>query len=578
MNLFLKNLPQKPGVYIMKSSSGKILYIGKAKNIKKRVLQYFPIHKHFISQITKIDTILVKTEKEALLLENTLIKKHKPKYNILLKDDKTYVSLVITKEIWPKVQIKRFKEKKEGLHTFGPYTDTKSARNALDIIQKIFLLRRCSNREFKNRKRPCILYDIKRCLAPCIPLCSKEEYQEQVSLAKDFLLGKDKKLLKEIEKKMKLASQKLLFEQADNYLKILKKIQHIHEIQRVENLKTQQADAIGFYKEKNDLVITKLIFRNYHLTGSSHFSFSNILSSKETILENFLLQHYKNSPKLLLIPFDLPNKKYLEDLLKTKIFFPKKAEKKDLIDLAQNNAKSYFQKNIRSQEAVLLHLKEALFLENYPRHIQCLDISSLMEKNRTCSLVVFINGKRDPSKTKIFTIKTFKAGDIYAMQEVLFRHFKKMKEKNIFPDLIFLDGGRQHLNIAVKTAKELSIATVDIASIAKNRKEKTEKIFIPSKKAPILLKPHSPEMFLVQKIRDASHTVAISFHKKLRKKEFSKSILDNIKNIGVLKKKNLLEKFKSIAKIKEASIEELEKVNAITKKDAKNIYFYFKKS
>ena len=294
------------------------------------------------------------------------------------------------------------------------------------------------------------------------------------------------------------------------------------------------------------------------------------------------MQHYKkNNTKIILVPYELANKKNIEDYLKTKIYFPKKGEKKDLLFLANKNAKALFQKENTFNEKLLLHLQEILFLKNFPRHIECFDTSSLSSFDRVTSMVTFINGKRDKSKTKMFKIKTKKRGDIYTFYEVLTRHFLKLKEKNIFPDLIMLDGGKQHLNIAIKVLKELNIATVDIIAIAKEKQRKDkgltkEKIFIPSKKEPIFLNPKSPLIFLLQRIRDISHITAISFHKKLRRKKISKSILDDIANIGPIKKKILLKKFKSIEMLKKASLKEPEKLEKITKKDAKNIFLYFK--
>ncbi|KPK33461.1 MAG: hypothetical protein AMS24_01120 [Chlamydiae bacterium SM23_39] len=565
-----KNFPQKPGVYLMKDSSGKILYIGKAKNLKFRIKQHFSSNSSNIlkEKIKKIDIIVVNSEKEALILENNLIKKIKPKHNILLKDDKTFIKLIITKEKWPKISIIRKKENKNKF--FGPYPYLKE-------IDLLFPIRRCSDHEFKNRKRACILYDMKKCPAPCVGKCTHEEYMENIKLAISFLKGENKKIITELNKKMAFYSKNLFFEKADEILKKIKKIKDIQENQYVENLKTKESDIIGIFKVNNNVSIHILIIKNNSLIGSKNFNFNKIFSDEKTILENFLLQNYtdpQSTPKSIIIPFNLPNKKEIEEIIysklnkKPKILYPKIGEKKKLLELANKNAKVSFEK----EENLLLDIKNILKLNYFPKIIKCFDISNIY-KNYVAGMTTFINGKKEKKKQKIFKIKKHCSSDLSALKEVLFRHLSK----NPNPcNLIIVDGGKQHLNIALKVLKELSITTIDVIAITKQKSLHTkglteEKIFIPSEKDPILIAPNSSVLFLLQRIRDEAHRIAISFLRKTIKKTMNRSILDNIKGIGPKKKKNLLKHFKSIKNIKKASLEELTTIKDISIKDAQNV-------
>lgn len=575
----LKNLEisKKTGVYLFKGSK-EILYIGKAKNLKKRIFQHFKSQKYFLlNKIKDIETIIVNTEKEALLLESSLIKKHKPKYNILLKDDKSFICLKITKDTWPTIKIVREKFLKNEKY-FGPYTNAKEAKDLLNIIFTIFPLRQCSDSEFKKRKRPCLLFHIKKCIAPCCNLCTKEQYMKNLTFAKKFLKGENKKVLQELKNQMKKESNKLNFEKAQKLLKVIKQIE---EKQNIFNIPFKNLDVLGIHIENQSACIVKLLFRNKNLIGSFSFSFSNILEDKTSILENFILNHYKkNSKEAILPPINLVFKKEIEEILfletkkKVKILSLKTKKLKKLQEIAQKNAKDLFMQKEKKEtifEKKLLYLQKKLNLNNFPKIIQCIDISNTSKSFAIASLITFENGLRNTKRTKFFNIKNFKS-DIHSLEEVLQRHLSK----DSFPDLLILDGGRQHLNIAIKIAKKLNIATLDIISIAKensrhDRGLSQEKIFLPCRE-PILLDKKSPLLFLLQNIRDTAHISALSFHKRKRKKEYTKSVLDEIKGIGKIKKKALLIHFKSIKNIKKASLKELESLDKISKKDALNIF------
>lgn len=595
----LSKYPSSAGVYLMKDKDEKVLYIGKAKNIKTRLKQYFlekgderEMVQYLIQKIENIDTILVPTERDALILENNLIKKHQPRYNVLLKDDKTYVSLILTKHEWPALKIIRGKKRpKNAKYYFGPYTNAKVARQTLDLISRIFPLRECSDTELINRTRPCLLYDIKRCIAPCTQKCTKKEYDEVVTSVKDLLLGKDKKILKDFKSKMKTASDHLEFEKAAEYHRMIQQIEHIMSVQHVDNSGAENCDVLHIYREADAIMLVKLIFREYKLIGSEHFSFHQILSSDEEVFETFLMQHYHSKdhhPQEILLPLSIPQKATLEAILqkntkkKIHILIPKKGKKMDLLSIAHQNAKSLFQReqDARSlKEKMLLDLQETLLLNRFPRKIECFDTSNIQGTNAVAAMVVFINGEKDKNAQRYFKIKS-EANDYAATKEVLLRHLTKAKEKNDFADLLVIDGGKGHLNIAIQVLDELNIANIDVIGVAKEKSLHTfgvtqEKVFIPHEKNPISINPHSPLLFLLQKIRDEAHRVAIGFHRKRRAKTTIQTSIDLIPGIGPKKRKLLLTHFKSLKKLKEASREELENLKGLSKKDIDNLLSFF---
>lgn len=593
----LDKYPTKTGVYLMKDPSSQVIYIGKANNLRNRLKQYFIKGRDtramvglLTTQVEKIDTIIVDTEKEALILENNLIKKYKPKYNILLKDDKTYVSLVVTNEKWPIIKLVR-KKSKEGKKDkyFGPFTNAKAARQTLDLILKLFPIRQCSDNVFKNRTRPCILYEIKKCLGPCTNRCTEEEYRQMIDYASSLLKGKNKEVLKDLQEKMQEASENLEYEKAQKYLEMINQINHVLQIQHVENLSAKDCDALGIFQDRSTTVISKLIFREGRLIGSGHFSFTETAQDLSSILESFLLQEYQKKqyiPTDILIPIDLKNKNILSEIFqsfsskKTNIVFPKKGEKLSLVNMACKNAEEMLKREkdtYQVREKLLLNLQSELKLTRFPRHIECFDTSHISETNRVASLVTYINGKEDKSKMKLFIIKTKEQGDTAALEEILLRHLSKADK---YCDLLIVDGGKAQLNVALKVLKLLNIASIDVIGLAKQgaRHDKgltKEQVFIPFEKDPVIIDPASPLLFILQEIRDEAHRKAISFHRKKRGKLISKSLLEDIEGIGPLKKKALLKHFKSIEKIKNATEEELEELKMLSKKDVENIIHFF---
>ena len=586
--------PAEPGVYLMKDSSGRVLYVGKAKHLKARLKQYFAPERdsramvpYLTAQIETIDTIVALTEKDALILENTLIKKHQPKYNVLLKDDKTFISLMLTKHKWPMLRLIRCHTPPKGDGTyFGPYTNALAARQTFDLIQRLFPLRQCSDAELANRTRPCLLYEIKRCIAPCVNLCTEEEYAGHVEAARQLLRGKNKDVVREIEKQMQIAADSLHFEKAQELLTLAKQLQHVTEVKHVDHPEAGNCDVLGLYREGDAVMIALLLFREGKIVGSEHFSFHQIASEDAEILRSFILQHYKNQtalPKEIFVSHPLPEAEILQEILQIDIAFPKKGRKQDLIEMALRNAKALFirEQDSRSlREKMLLDLTESLQLNRFPRRIECLDTSNIGGSDPVASLVSFVNGEKDKSRTRLFKIKTAeKADDYTAMKEVLRRHFLREKEKNDFCDLLILDGGKGQLNLALDVFLELDIASVDVIAVTKEdaRHDKgltQEKVYVPHRKDPIWIDPRSPMLFFLQKIRDEAHRTAIAYHRKKRAERTISSELDEIPGIGPVKKKRLLRHFGSVKAIKAASIEELKQVKGLTQKDIETLRKY----
>ncbi len=588
----LKKYPTKSGVYIMKDINTRVLYVGKAINLRNRLKQYF-IHPKdtrvqigiLTKQVEEIETIVVSNNKEALILENTLIKKYSPKYNILLKDDKTYISICLTtKHKWPMLKLVRLKKtpKDKNLY-FGPYTNAKAARSVKELLLKLFPLRQCSNSELSNRTRPCILYDIKKCIAPCVKKCTKQEYDLLVDKIKSFLKGKDTSILKSLKSKMKIASQNLEYEKAQEYLELINQINHLMQSQFVDILSNKNTDVIALYRSATAVVIAVLTFIDGRLTTSEHFSFSSILSYDADVMESFLLQNYINKkayPKEILISQAIENTNLIEEMLekkahkKIKITHPEKGKKFQLTNLALDNAITIFdrEKNKKAlYEKQLLELQETLKLNNFPHIIECFDTSNISGTSFVAAMITYIDGFKDKKHTKLFKIKSKSLSDFDAMKEVLLRHYSK-KEKQTLPNLLILDGGKPQLTAALEILKKLNIASLDIIALTKESAKHTksltkEKVYIPYQKDPIIIDPKSPLLFLLQKIRDDAHHTAISFHKKRRSKKFIKSSLDDIKGIGPVKKTKLLKHFKSIAKLKQAKRKDLENLKFLTSKD-----------
>ncbi|MCH9609411.1 MAG: UvrABC system protein C [Chlamydiales bacterium] len=583
-NSLYSDLPLQPGVYLMKNRLGKVLYVGKAKQLRNRVRQYFvpgrdgrSMVPYLTKQVTEIETIVVRSEKEALLLENTLIKRYQPKYNALLKDDKTFFSLMINhKHKWPMLKITRYKGKPpKGNLYFGPYTKGHAAKQTLDLLRTLFPLRQCSNHELAARTRPCILHPMGRCLAPCVNKCTKETYDALVERVIAFLKGRDKTILRDLKKEMACASKALEFEKADRLYKIIQAIKATLEEQQVEKAGRKDLDVIGVERVADRVALTVMQFRDGKLTSSHVHLFIQCVQDENAILCSFLLQHYEGvdeRPAELVLPFELKEREILEKILGFHLHVPKRGNKLELIEMAKANAKEKLKKAPKEEpEQVLIEMEEKLSLTHFPERIECFDNSHLSGLEPVSGKIVFTDGRRDPKEYRKYKVSTL--DDYQAMREVLTRRFKRTEK---LPDLVIIDGGRGHLNAALEVLSDLDISTVDVIGVAKERgrhdKGMTqEQIFLPGKKEPILLKSNSKVLFLLQQIRDEAHRFAITFHKQRRKKRLFTSALDQVEGIGPVKKQRLLTHFGSVKRILEAGEEEWKKIPGITKRDLENL-------
>lgn len=597
----LAHFPALPGVYLMKDSLGEVLYVGKAKNLRLRVKQYFIAGRdgrlmvpYLVAKIFQIDTIVVTSEKEALLLENNLIKQHKPRYNALLKDDKTYIALKISlQEKWPSVKLVRYRgnPKPDGLY-FGPYTSAQAARQTLDLLNRLFPLRQCSDQELARRSRPCLLYQMKRCAGPCGNKCTAEEYRRHLDRTIKFLRGQDKEVLKDLYQEMERLSEELKFEKASQILQTIRHIEKTIEIQHVDRPLGHNADVLALFREGGDVALALLLFRNGRLIGSRHFNFNDIADDDQDLLSSFLLQHYEGAieiPPEIILPISLSDQESIEEILsgrrnqKINLHVPRRGEKKKLLEMAEANAEALF-KSRKSDESirekVLLELQERLQLTRYPSRIECFDNSNISGFEPVSSLVVFTNGVKDSKHYRSYRIKKASKSDDYAaMEEVLLRRYRRAKEENDLPDLLVVDGGKGHLNIALKVFDELNVTGVDLIGLAKEEGKHTkgmteEQVFLPHEKDPILLKRNSPALFLLQKIRDEAHRAALAFHRKRRSKKTIRSSLDDIPGIGPAKRKALLTHFGGIKKLELATAEEIRQVKGISEANLTAILTY----
>lgn len=577
----------KSGVYIMKDAKNVVLYIGKAKNLRSRIQQYFRLQDEramvpvLIEQVSSIDTIITQSEKEALLLENTLIKQHRPKYNVCLKDDKTFLSLQLNiQHEWPMVKLVRLGSlSKDKNLFFGPYTNAFAARKTFELLKKLFPLRKCSDHELYRRKRPCILHGMRMCLAPCVGLCTKEEYDGVVKDLTNFMKGDIQSAIQHLTHEREKASSNLQFEKAKIYHDLIDEITSLSQTSSaVYPMIKIPVDVIGFYRFGQFIFIVKLLFREGKLTSLEHFSFSPIISENETALSSFLVQHYshvEDLPQAIYLPFLLHDIASLREIFsgKSRIEVPKIGAKKKLIDLAQLNAKEFYQAEkdqLLPSDEILPRMQEILHLKNIPTRIECFDTSNISGKDAVAAMVSFIDGKIDRKAGRLYKIRGGKGDDYSAMKEVLSRRYQKKDPK--FPDLIIVDGGKGQLSLIASILEQLDIIFVDVLALSKEegRHDKgitQEKIHLLGQSEAIRLDPYHPILFFLQRIRDEAHRKAITFHKKKRAQTTFTSILDQIDGIGPKKKQFLLQHFKSPKAALLASKEELQKIQGLSERD-----------
>ena len=592
LKIKLENLTKESGVYKMLDKSGKVIYVGKAKNLKNRVSNYFVKSNQdektqlLQKNIDDFSIIITKTETQALLLENDLIKQFKPKYNILLKDSKSYPYIYISNDKHPRLGMFRGKKNKD-YHYFGPYPSKYAARDALVLLKKIFKVRQCSNSFYRARSRPCLEYQIGLCSAPCVGKISDERYDQDVELVSLFLNGKSTKLLSQVSKKMKSASTDLDFEAAAKYrdqLINLRTIQEKHSSQF-----TSDMDVVSILKDAEVHCIEIVFIRSGKQIGNETFFPKNAKKdSCERVLSAFLPLYYlgKNTPKEIVISHKLEDKALLESGLSTKLIHKPKIDKKLFLETATLNAKENLKQRLLlkyTKTKQLEGIQKTLALDSLPEVMECFDISHTMGEATTASCVVFEKGLPKTSEYRQFNIKDITPGDDYAaINQAVFRRYSRLLEsKKEMPDIVFIDGGLGQLNQAIMVMNSIGIDSVLLVGVAKGegRKAGLETLITVEndKVKRISLPPFDPALLLINHIRDESHRFAIKNHRKKRAKKRTQSSLESIKGVGVNKRSALLNHFGGIQEIENASVDELQKVVGINYKLATKIRESLKK-
>lgn len=581
----------------MMDSSAKVIYVGKANNLKKRVASYFtrqelsPKTKLLVEKICDIDVLLTETENDALLLENNLIKKLKPRYNVLLRDDKSYPYLYISSQHdFPRLDIYRGQRKPEG-KSFGPYPSAGAVRETLNLLQKIFRIRSCNDTFFKNRSRPCLQYQIDRCTAPCVNYISKEKYSESVRMAELFLSGRNQQVIAEFVKHMEKACTQLDYEQAGIYRDQIAALRRVQQQQYIDK-DSVDIDVIAIVSESAWACVHVLNIRGGRVIGGkSHFLQIPLSQTPDEVLEAFLLQYYLNSthqesiPKDFLLNRDLDNKNTLADFftkqIKSKIQIRTRVrgERLQWLQMATNNAMTGLNGHLASRANIYRRfeaLQTLLKIESIPQRLECFDVSHTVGEATVASCVVF--DSNGPLKTdyRRFNIGNITPGDDYAaMNQALSRRYTRVKKQDgKLPDVLFIDGGKGQLRQAEEVFEELQISGVLLVGVAKgaDRKSGTETLFIAGNKNPIHCPADSIGFHLIQQIRDEAHRFAITGHRQRRDKKRSASTLEDIPGIGAKRRKVLLSYFGGLQGLTRASVEEITKVPGISKKSARIIY------
>jgi excinuclease ABC subunit C len=602
----LSRLPASPGVYIMKNSSGEVLYIGKAKDLRSRVRSYFReagdgryTVRFLAAKVADIDYIVTSNEKEALFLEDTLIKQHKPRYNILLKDSKTYVSIKITmKEPFPRILVTRLR-RKDGSRYFGPYVSAREVRETIKFLRRIFPMCTCSSSEFRNRARPCLDYQLGLCSAPAVGQITEAAYRELVDSAIMFLEGRNRELLKKLKEKMNEAASALEFEKAARFRDRIQAIEGMLEEQRVVTSKTVDQDVFSFVREKDSLALQTLFIREGRLVSGADYLFHDAGLPDEEVLSSFIAQYYRGDrivPDELIVPVALEDRELLEEWLSEKkgrkvtVTLPEKGDKARLLKMAEANAHEALRKRFAASSVkagIIDELKTRLHLRATPNRIEAYDISNIGGKHSVGAMVTFKNGTPEKNSYRLFRIKGLDGPDDYAMMhQVLSRRFARAEEPDEdsggleVPDLVLMDGGKGQLNIALQVMDELGVKGVEVRALAKDRddagaikrgvKSKGERVFLPNVKDPIFLREGSKPDLLLRRIRDEVHRFAVSYHRKLRSKEMA-SLIEKVPGIGVKRKKALFDRFGDLEAMVNAGIPELMEVPGITGKLAAEI-------
>lgn len=591
--------PESPGVYLFKGEKGKVLYVGKAIRLRNRLKSYVspgrderPSVLLLVPQIRDVEWLMTDTETEAILLENSLIKTHRPRYNIALRDDKSFVSLRLTKHGFPRLFVTRTIVR-DGSDYFGPYSSAKDVRQTLKLIQKLFLVRDCTDTFFRARSRPCLRYEIKRCSAPCVDLVNEAAYVEQVRHARLFLGGNKDQLVGRLQGEMDQASSEMRYEEAGRLRDRLSAIEGTFEPQKVESRsEDRDADAIGLSGDADATLIKVLKIRKGRWIAADEFLAEEPISSAALITRTFLQQYYLADfpghpiPPQLLLASDVSDASAFETLLgdragrRVRILTPKRGTARKLLGLAEKNAASSFAERKRKSEKnqkVLAELAFKLKLNGPPKRIEGYDISSFHGAEPVGSMVVFVDGEADPTRYRHYTIRSVKGSNDFAMLKEMFdRRFAKLRPENR-PDLLLVDGGRGQLRQAADALAEVG-ADIPILSIAKEKEAAPERLFLPGQKNPIVYPKSSPLLHLLQRVRDEAHRFGITRHRRARSKKTLQSVLGRVPGVGLKRQRSLLKNLGSAEKVSTASLEELLQVPGIPRSTAESIRDFFGKT
>jgi len=594
----LASAPHSPGVYLMLDKKSTVLYVGKAKDLRKRLASYARTTEStqgktavMLSHVHKVDTLLTRTEKEALILEASLIKKHRPRYNIILRDDKNYPLLKVTvQEEWPRVLMTRSR-KKDGARYFGPYSSPAAMWATLRLLASLFPLRRCKGAQLQTRTRPCLNGQMNNCLAPCMDLTNMAEYQEMVAKIIMILEGHNRDLITTLNKQMNGAARGLEFERAALLRDQIQALSRTLEKQVIVATHSRDQDIFGLARKDTSLAIVILLVRNGTISGSRTFFLADPMGDDANILSQVLNQYYDqgdNLPQEVLLPLEPEDKELLSERLSdlrgetVHLQIPQRGDRLQLIAMANANAEQLFaerDKKEQSWQALADSMIKSLHLSRPPDTIECLDISNISGQQAVGSLVCFEQGEAASHKFRRYKIRTVDGPDDYAMMaEVLERRLKRGLAENDLPDLLMVDGGRGQLGIALRVAREMGMSDVqelDWLGIAKEKEEEGEKLYKPGRKNPIILPAHNPVLLYLMRIRDESHRYGVSFHRKLRNKSTLASELDAISGIGPKKKQMLLKTLGSLTQIKQTSEKMLTRVPGIGPELAREIRHHF---
>ena len=598
----LAAVPLEPGVYLHRDAGGKVLYVGKSASLRDRLRSYFGSKKNLdpksvelVSRIDDFEYIVTASEQEALLLENSLIKEHKPKYNIRLKDDKTYPYIKVDlAEDFPRIYVTR-RTANDGARYFGPFASAGSVRKTLDLLKRLFPYRSCTKTITGNDSRPCLEYHIKRCVAPCTGYASRNDYSEVIAQVVMFLEGNTKEIVSDLKTTMLEASDNLEFERAGALRDRLKAIEKVYEGQNVVGLGREELDVIGAAYGGEEAWVEIFFIRQGKLIGRDHFTMSGTREEEgQEILARFIEQFYSSAshvPRKILVPESITDKEMVAGWLETKrkgpveINVPQRGTKRRLIEMVSTNAAQGLEQlklkwisDSTRMETAMSELQEELNLPRSPKRIECYDVSHIQGTNTVASMSVFQDGKPLSSNYRRFKIKSHDGNDDFAsMREVLSRRFKRLKnardggEENASfaaaPDLVLIDGGKGQLSSAVEVMLHLGLQDIQLASIAKREEE----IFLPDAAEPVIMPKNSQGLFLLQRARDEAHRFAVTFHRNLRGKSSVKSALDLVPGIGPKRRKMLIRSFGSVKGIREASEDQLAAAPGMTAKVARQI-------